>query len=83
MIGFERFDVNDSVLEMIEKAQTESSMKNSANSRSSLNSRSEEAYIIDIDIGRILSIQDYKRGGNRNYTGAVLFDIPTFFEQIS
>lgn len=83
MIGFERFDINDSVLELIERAQDEAGIINAGSSRVSIPSRSEETFIVDVDIGRILSLDDYKRGSNRAYSGAVLFDIPTFFEQIS
>jgi hypothetical protein len=68
---------------LLQKAQNEASVRNSTGSRVSNTSRTEETFIVDVDIGRILSLQDYKRGGNRSYPGAVLFDIPTFFEQIS
>ena len=80
MLGFERYDINDSVLQMIERTQVESSLKNSGGSRVSIPSRSEDVYIVDIDIGRIQTVSDYKRGSNRPYAGEVLFDIPTFFE---
>ena len=58
-------------------------MKFSSHSRNSNQSRSEESFFVDVDSGTILSIKDFKRGNTRGYQGAVQFEIPTFFDQIS
>ena len=68
---------------MVERAQNEAAMKASSVARKSIPSRSDETFILDVDAGNILSIHDYKRGNTRGYQGAVQFDIPTFFDQIS
>lgn len=68
---------------MVEKAQNEAAMRFQGAARKSIPSRTDETFIVDVDAGTILSIQDFKRGNTRGYQGAVQFDIPTFFEQIS